>query len=149
MKSSPNELTIDKIVEISADLDAEFRRQASLYAWLSSDYVHALDSTRRLKNQLAMLKADLADKGRDHYKNDRVTKDVIEGWVIRRPEYQKLLKDLFAAQLTEDRLGEGLTALGHKKSALENLAANMRREWESATREPVVRGGDSFLSKKR
>ena len=149
LKEQPDQQYVDSIVEISDDLDHEFRQQPGLRSWLSGHYVRALDNARRLKNDLALLRAQLADQARQRYKNDRVTKDVIEGWVVQRSIYQAAQKKLFDAQLVEDMLSEGLRTLEHKKSALENLAANMRRDWESASREPVVRGAASFSGQKR
>ena len=148
-RAAPTQDEITQIVEVTDDLDKEFREQGALYAWLGGNYAEALDRTRRLKNELAMLRAKLADKGRQEFKHERATKDLIEGWVIRRPEYQALQAKLFDAQLVEDTLSEGLRALEHKKSALENLAANLRREWEATTRDPVVRGASSFSGEKR
>lgn len=139
MKTKNSEPTIDELVEISDDLDYEFRHQAANYSWLSSQWVRAADKTRRLKSQLDFEFARLADQARKAMP-DKPTKEKIESWVVQRPEYKKLQAEVFDAQLAEDTLSEGLRALEHKKSALENIAANMRRDWESATREPVVRG---------
>jgi hypothetical protein len=142
MKQKLEEPTIDEVVQIGEDLDHEFRRQAGLYSWLSGKYVHACDRLRRLKMSLDLETAQLSDVIRKKLMttNEKITLDRIEQWVIQQASYKKIKEEILEAQLIEETLGEGLRALEHKKSALENLAANLRRDWESSTREPSVRG---------
>jgi len=131
---------IEQIVNISPDLDTEFRSQAANYSWLSSYFVEAKDKVRRLKNQLDIKRANLSDIARKEFADKKVTKDVIEGWVIRRTEFQQALGDLFDAQLAEDRLTAGVRSLDFKRDSLMSLGANMRLEISENIREPVVRG---------
>jgi hypothetical protein len=141
LKPRPKQPDIDAIVEIGEDLDLEFRRQPGLYSWLSGHYVVAVDQTRRLKNSLALLRAQLADKARRQADpKRRLTKEEVENWVIQREPYQSALNQLLDAQLVEETLGEGLEALNHKRESLMNLAANMRREMTENIRDPIVRG---------
>jgi hypothetical protein len=104
--------------------------------------VHACDRLRRLKMSLDLETAQLSDVIRKKLitTNEKITLDRIEQWVIQQASYKKIKEEILEAQLIEETLGEGLRALEHKKSALENLAANLRRDWESSTREPSVRG---------
>ena len=137
MQKLPSQEKIEAICEIGEDLDKAFREQPGLRAWLGGCYVQAVDTTRRKKNQLAVLRAELSDKAR-RVLEGRLNKDQIEHYVIQRKEYQAVQSELFDAEHIEDMLDSGLKALEHRRDALVALSANMRREWED--REITVRG---------
>src|SRR3990167_3020982 len=126
---------IEEIVNIRPDLDVEFRSQAANYSWLSNYYVEAKDRVRRLKNELDIVRANLSDQARKKFAGEKVTKDVLEGWVIREDKYQEMLSQLFDAQLAEDRLTAGIRSLEFKRDSLMSLGANMRREITENIRE--------------
>ena len=123
-------LVVEQVVQIGEDLNAEFKQQAWLYAYVSVSWAAAKSKVRRIKNELELLTAQLSNKARKALSSDgeRATREQITSWVIVQTEYQELIRKLDKAELLEDQLQGVVRALEHKRDALVGLSANMRHE---------------------
>jgi len=112
-------------VEIEPDaLDVEWTKQAKLFGHYSKVLAEAQAEVDRVKNasKIKAAKLELAiRKDPASYGLEKVSESAVAAAILLETEYQDLLDQLRQAEYTRNVLDGAVTALNHKKAALENL----------------------------
>lgn len=115
----------DNFIEIDPlRLDEEWLRQPELYL----DYAERLAEAKKLhaqaKAQLdltnAKLYTDICERP-SYYGLMKTTKDLVDAVITQEEDFQKATQALIKAKYNMDLLDAAVTALDHRKKALENM----------------------------
>lgn len=121
-----DKLDIKSIIEITNDLDTEFRKQGAYQAWVGSLYAEAKTIVRHLKAELEALEANVKLDIRNS--PERVTVDEVSARVAIHSKVKIKQENLIDAQHKEELLKAFVFALEAKKEMLIQLGANARHE---------------------
>ncbi len=123
-------------------LDKEWLRQpelASEYAKLQADANRDLDLA---KNELKLCEAELAESMRlspEEYGIKKVSEAAISSAIPKQASYQKANKTVIDAKHALAVIQAAMTAIEHRKKALENLVTLHMSDYYSTPREPKTR----------
>jgi hypothetical protein len=121
------------------DLDKEWSKQAKLYAYWGWQWADAKRDLDQAEDQLELTKAELdSDIRNEPEKFDipKVTESAIKNAILAHPRHIEALKNLSKLKHNVNRLSIALTALDHKKKALENRVVLFCKNWEAEPRAP-------------
>ena len=105
-------------------LDREWCNQATRFYDTAVQLADARAELATQKTTVDLVEAELSLKIRtspSQYTDVKITESVIESLVLTRPAYQQAMTDLDTARHKVDVLQAAVSALDHRKSALENL----------------------------
>lgn len=128
---------VEQDLQVSEDLEHEWKRQPGLFYYYAALEARAEDEVSKLKNTLDLVRSEADQEVRSKYDGDKKpTESAISAQVLRDERVQKAKKDLMLAEKEAAMLKAVVRALEHKKSALE--AINMRhvRMWGAEPRLP-------------
>lgn len=121
-------------------LDEEWVRQPQLYYKYAALLADARAEQERAKNARDLCYADLDGDIRSHpdkYELQKVTDTSVENAIIRCEDYQEAVRRLIKAKHRADQLYAVVSALDHRKEALESLVRLFGQNYFST---PVANG---------
>lgn len=105
-------------------LDREWVNQPRLYLQYSEELANAGREMDEAKSNLDITKADLEQQIRsdpDEFGLEKVTESAVNATMLTQPEYKSAMAALIDARHRRDILGAAVSALEHRKKALEKL----------------------------
>jgi len=121
-------------------LDSEWVRQSRIYNYYAERAADAKREADEAKSKLALIEAKLRlaiVSSPDEYGLAKTTEKVVDAAIVVQPECIDAARDMRDARYNADCIASLLTALDHKKKALENLVSLQARDYFS---EPKARG---------
>lgn len=127
----------EKDVQINPGaLDVEWLRQASLFRKYAAASADAKDEVTRAKDHLEVVKAQQDSMIRGIPTDKKPTEAAIAGLVLQSQEYQDANEAYLKAKYNADMVQAAVSAMEHKKTALENLVRLMGQQYFAGPREP-------------
>lgn len=129
----------DKDVSINPEaLDVEWLRQPRLVAKYSEALASAKESMTRAKDSIDVVKAEVDGELRAGFAADakKPTEAAIAAMVLQAQSYQDANEAYLVAKRRADMVQAAVTALDHKKAALENLVRLFGQNYFAGPREP-------------
>lgn len=130
----------DSFIEIDKNnLDEEWLRQPKLYHSYALRLADAKDTLTRTKAELELVTAEVSMRVRlhpDDFSLPKITDSSVESAVLKTAEYKKALLQFHKAKHEVDVLEAAVSALEHKKRALENLVILEGRDYWAEPRAP-------------
>ena len=139
---------IEEDVRINpADLEFEFESHPEKYAWWAFLAEHAKADVEMLKNQIAILYAQLDFAVRDKARQEeeaakeskrkpiKYTEKMVESEVITNAEYRETQTQLLQAKKMAGLAAAGRAAMDHRRDMLLQIGANYRVEGQA---DPVI-----------
>lgn len=129
------------------DLEWEFQNHPERYAWWAFLAEHAKAEVEQVKNELAVLYAQLDAKARNQARMDeedarkakqkpiKLTEKMVENIVITSPHYQEKVQELIEAKKNAGLAAAGRDAMNHRRDMLLQIGANYRTEGQA---DPVI-----------
>lgn len=147
------------------DLDKHWSKQARSYAFWGWKWAEAKRDLDQAEDQLELTKAELdSDIRNEPEKFDipKITESAIKNAILAHPRHKEAIKKINNLRLEVNKLSVALTALDHKKKALENKVVlfcrnfdaepkappEAREKWQDHTKENVSRQIKDKLNKK-
>lgn len=124
-------------------LDEEWVRQPELYHQYAVDLADARLDLEEKKNKLEVIRAELDKDIRtspEDYELQKITETAISATILTQSRYTKGLERVNKARHRVDVLTAAVTALDHKKKALENLVYLHGQDYFSS---PKAKGENS------
>lgn len=121
------------------ELDLEWLRQPQLYARYAQESAHAKDRLSLAKENLDVIKAKLDKAIRmtpSEYGVEKVTEGAITATLLQLPEYEGANKTYLQAKLDADLIQAAVSAMDHRRAALENLVRLHAAQYFAGPREP-------------
>lgn len=132
---------VPSLLDIDQDsLDEEWMGQSKLYYSHAAQLAEARFQWAEAKTELEVLEAELGSKVREdpgEFGLDKITEKGVESAVLQTREYQKAVTKVNRKKYEVDVLEAAVTALEHRKRALEGLVTLYGLNYWS---EPRVKG---------
>lgn len=148
VSGDPRGNPIEEDVKINpADLEHEFTGHAEKYAWWAFLSEHAKAEVEELKNNLAVLYAQLDFQVRDKARQEeevaasqkrkpiKYTEKMVESEVLTSKEYQEATKHYLTAKKQAGLAAAGRAAMEHRRDMLLQIGANYRVEGQA---DPII-----------
>lgn len=133
-------------------LDEEWATQSSLYMEYCKQWATESKELDRLKKQLPILEAKVGNDIRENPGNYsyKLTVDAVNNLIASNEEVIAMNNEIIEKTYTVNLLRGALTALDHKKKALENLVMLFGLNYFSGPSEAkTITGGKRFANKNR
>lgn len=135
-------MNFERDVQIDQDaLDVEWRRQPMIYLKYSELYSGKQQQVNALKDNLEFIQAELDGEIRKGFEQEgkKYTEAKVKAQIILSKEYVDALKKFHEAEREASQLRFILTAMEHKKKALENLTSLWLSSYFSSPKSPKRR----------
>ncbi len=107
-------------------LDKEWVNQPKKYYDCAIQLAEAKREVEECKNKIEVIKADLDKEIRsnpEEFDIAKITESVISATIVLQSEYRNAMKGLVTARYNASMIEAGVSALDHRKRALENLVS--------------------------
>lgn len=133
-------------------LDEEWAMQSSLYMEYSRQWAIETKELDRLKRNLPIIEAKIGDNIRKHPEaySYKLTVDAVNNLISSNEEVITVNGEIIEKTYNVNLLRGALTALDHKKKALENMVTLFGLNYFSGPKEPKeINPGKRFVNKSR
>lgn len=147
MSDGPSILQIDE-----HQLDIEWKNQPSLYYKAASKLADVRQRYDEAKAELDLCYAGLSLQIRDNpdiFELNKVTDKSVEACILTQKEYRMAQKELWDAKHKVDVFQARVTALDHRKKALENLVSLRLAEYFSEPRANKTEDSREFTQEQK
>lgn len=120
-------------------LDTEWVKQPKLFFTYASKLAEARKEVEETKAELDVVKAELDKKIRESPESFdiiKLTETALSNTILLQPEYKKVSKKLIDTKYKADIFQAAVTALDHRKSALERLVALQGQNYFATPKAP-------------